>query len=276
MSENNGHKKTIDVNTTKATAKGAKGLFEVALRKFSAVTFGLALVPVYILGAIIVGISATPGFYFFNYVEQLTANWATIFQYASLGFALFVSYFLYGISLVFVTPFFNKILPFKIKPFRGPYYSFQSVPWYVHNAMVYLVRYTFLEFITPTPLNVLFYRMMGMKVGRGVLINTTNISDVGMIELGDKVTIGGSAHIICHYAAKGYLVIAPVKIKNGTTLGLKCTVMGDVEIGEKSVIAPHEVVYPKSRIPAGYRGIKPSAHAITNELSDQPAAVNPE
>jgi hypothetical protein len=27
--------------------------------------------------------------------------------------------------------------------------------------------------------------------------------------------------------------------------------MGDVQIGEGAVIAPHEVVYPKSRIPAG-------------------------
>ena len=27
--------------------------------------------------------------------------------------------------------------------------------------------------------------------------------------------------------------------------------MGDVEIGEGAVIAPHEVILPKSRIPAG-------------------------
>jgi len=253
MSGKNGTSKRVNVNTLKATEKGLKGLFEIALRKFSMITFMLALIPIYFLGAIIVGISATPGIYFFNYISDLTAEWEKVLHYASLGFAFFVGFFMYGISLIFVTPFFNKILPFKIKPFRGPYYSYQSVPWYVHNAMVYLVRYTFLEFITPTPLNVLFYKMMGMKIGKGVHINTTNISDVGLIELGDKVTIGGSAHLICHYAAKGYLIIAPVKIKSGTTLGLKSTIMGDVEIGEKSIIAPHEVVYPKSRIPAEYR-----------------------
>jgi len=98
--------------------------------------------------------------------------------------------------------------------------------------------------------------MMGMKVGNGVHINTTNISDACLIELEDKVTIGGSAHIICHYAAKGYLVIAPVKIRKGATLGLKCTIMGDVEIGENAIIAPHEVVYPKSRIPADYPTVR--------------------
>lgn len=91
---------------------------------------------------------------------------------------------------------------------------------------------------------------MGMKIGKGVHLNTTNISDPSLIELEDHVTIGGSAHIIAHYASKGYVIVEPVKIKKGATVGLKATIMGDVEIGENAVIAPHEVVFPKSRIPA--------------------------
>jgi acetyltransferase-like isoleucine patch superfamily enzyme len=97
----------------------------------------------------------------------------------------------------------------------------------------------------------LFYKMMGMKIGKGAHINTTNISDPCLIEIEDKVTIGGSVHIIAHYASKGFLIVEPVKIRKGATIGLKATVMGDVEIGEGAVIAPHEVILPKSRIPAG-------------------------
>jgi acetyltransferase-like isoleucine patch superfamily enzyme len=92
---------------------------------------------------------------------------------------------------------------------------------------------------------------MGMKIGKGAHINTTNISDPRLIEIGDKVTIGGSVHIIAHYASKGYLIVDPVKIGKGATVGLKATIMGGVEIGEGAVIAPHEVILPKSRIPAG-------------------------
>jgi len=133
-------------------------------------------------------------------------------------------------------------MPFRLKPFRGSYYSLTSVPWYFHNAFTYIVRYTFLEFITPTPLNLLFYRMMGMKIGKGAHINTTNISDPALIEIEDKVTIGGSVHIIAHYASKGYLIVERVKIRKGATLGLKATVMGDVEIGEGAVIGAGAVV----------------------------------
>ena len=100
-------------------------------------------------------------------------------------------------------------------------------------------------------MNILFYRMMGMKIGKNVHLNTTNISDPCLIEIGDKVTIGGSAHIIAHYASKGYIIVDRVKIGKGATVGLKATIMGDVEIGEQAAIGPHEVILPKSRIPAG-------------------------
>jgi len=186
-------------------------------------------------------------------LSEKTSEWLHIFHYLSLGFAIVMGYFLYGITLLFVIPLFNFLMPFRVKPFRGPYYSLTSVPWYIHNAFTYVVRYTFLEFVTPTPLNVLFYKMMGMKIGKGVHINTTNISDPALIELEDKVTIGGSATIIAHYASKGYLIVERVKIGKGTTVGIKATIMGDVEIGKGAIIAPHEVVYPKSRIPAGRR-----------------------
>lgn len=242
----------INVDSTTSNLTGYKGFIETILRKFRTPFFYSALVPVYLLAAIIMAISTVPGVYLFSYLYAFTLNSLQIIHYFAIALSIVCGYLLYGFTLVFVAPFFNKILPFRLKPFRGPYYSLHSIPWYFHNALIYLVRYTFLEFITPTPINILFYKMMGMKVGKGVHINTTNISDACLVELHDKVTIGGSAHIICHYAAKGFLVIAPVIIKKGATLGLKSTIMGDVEIGENAIIAPHEVVYPKTRIPANY------------------------
>jgi acetyltransferase-like isoleucine patch superfamily enzyme len=139
----------------------------------------------------------------------------------------------------------------KLKPWRGGWYSLQSLPWYYHNALVQLVRYTFLDLVTPSPLNVLFYRMMGMKIGKGVMINTTNISDPGLITLEDNVTIGGSATLFAHYAQGGYLVIAPTIIKKGATIGLRASVMGDVIVGEKVTVKPHSILLPKTRLNKG-------------------------
>jgi acetyltransferase-like isoleucine patch superfamily enzyme len=135
-----------------------------------------------------------------------------------------------------------------VRPWRGGWFSIQSIPWYIHNALTYLVRYTFLDFLTPTPFNLLFYRMMGMKIGKGVVINTTNISDPCLITIEDYVTIGGSATLFAHYGQKGYLIVSSLHIKKGATIGLKASIMGDVVIGENATITAHTVIMPKSRI----------------------------
>jgi acetyltransferase-like isoleucine patch superfamily enzyme len=117
--------------------------------------------------------------------------------------------------------------------------------------MTLVVRYSFLEFVTPSAFATLYYRLMGMKIGRNVAINSTAIADPSLITMEDNVTIGGSASVLAHYAQSGYLVIAPVKIGKGVTVGLKATIMGDVEIGEYAKILPNSAVLPKTRIPAG-------------------------
>lgn len=244
-------KKKVDVDAVTSERRGVAGLFEMLLRRFRTGSYLIALTPLYLIGILAMSISATPGVYLFNFVIDFSSNWIKPLHYGAIACGLIASYFLYGFTLIFVIPFFNFIMPFRLKPFRGSYYSLTSVPWYFHNAFTYIVRYTFLEFITPTPLNLLFYRMMGMKIGKGAHINTTNISDPSLIEIEDKVTIGGSVHIIAHYASHGYLIAERVKIRKGATVGLKATIMGDVEIGEGATIAPHEVILPKSRIPAG-------------------------
>jgi len=230
--------------------EGLGGAFESFIRKFRGVSFMIALAVLYFLVLVAMGISATPGVYLFKYANDAGAELPQFLHYLAIGCSIVFGFFLYGLSLIFVVPLFNFLMPFRVKPFRGNYFSISSIPWYFHNAFIYVVRYTFLEFFTPTPLNILFYKMMGMKIGKHSHINTTNISDAALIEIGDRVTIGGSATIFAHYASKGYLVIEPVKIHDGATIGIKATVMGDVEIGEGAMIGPHEVVMPKSRVPA--------------------------
>jgi hypothetical protein len=242
-----------DLDAATTDRKGIGGVFEFLIRKFRVASFIIALFPLYLVSTFAMAVSVAPGILFFNFMSEISVSWSPVWHYIALGSGVAFGYFIYGITLLFVAPLFNFLLPFRLKPFRGNYYSLSTIPWYFHNALTYLVRYTFLEFVTPTPLNTLFYKMMGMKIGKGSHINTTNISDPCMIEIGEKVTIGGSATLIAHYASKGYLVVDKVKIGNKATVGLKATIFGDVEIGEGAIIAPHEVILPKSRIPEGRR-----------------------
>lgn len=239
----------IDVNSTKSSRPGLAGLIEGLLRKFRGIGFMLALAPIAALYVIAMGLSLSPGVFLFKFMSDATESSHPVFHAVALGLSMAAGFFMYGMTIIFVVPLINKLLPLKVKPHRTSWFSISVLPWYYHNALTYLVRYTFLEFITPTPLNKLFFQMMGMKIGKGTMINTTNISDPCLIELGDYVTIGGSATLIAHYGMKGMLIIDKLIIEDNVTIGLRASVFGDVIIGKGATIKPNDVVLPKTRIP---------------------------
>ncbi len=209
------------------------------------------MIPFYTGSFLILGACLVPGITLFREVSLLTADKHVLIQNFGYGISIAFGFLLYGVTLIFVVPVVNFALRAKLAPWRGPYFSNEAIKWVLHNFLTYMVRYTFLEFVTPSPLSVLFYKMMGMKIGYGAAINTTCISDPCLIELGNKVTLGGSVTIVAHYGQGGFLVIAPVKIGNGCTIGLRATIMGGVEIGDDAKVLPNSVVMPKTIIPAG-------------------------
>jgi hypothetical protein len=238
----------VDVLGTTSDIPGLAGLIETFMRRFRNVSFVVFLSPFVVLAGLCIGVSLVPGIYIYRWIDSWTGSWPPFLQTVALGCALAFAFLSYGFTIILVVPLANFLMPFRVRPWRGSWFSIQSVPWYIHNALTYIVRYTFLEFLTPTPFNLLFYRMMGMKIGKGVVINTTNISDPCLITIEDYVTIGGSATLFAHYGQKGYLIISAVHIKRGATVGLKASIMGDVVIGENATITPHAVIMPKSRI----------------------------
>jgi hypothetical protein len=243
--------KKPDINLVKSERKGVGGFAENFMREFKIVFHLLMIAPLYLVGAACIGAALLPGFYLFNAVSDWTAGFSQGMRFWLLGSSLGLGYFMYGFSMIVLVPTLNFIFRASLKEWRGPYYSLPAVRWYIHNGLTYVVRFTFLEFITPTPFNIFFFRMMGMKIGEGTLINSSHLSDPSLIELGRKVTLGGSVTIVAHYGQGGFLVLAPVKIGDKATIGLRAILMGGVTIGEGAKILPNSVVLPKTQVPAG-------------------------
>lgn len=249
-------KKTKDrqfVDPSVSNRGGIGGQLETMMRQSKNLLHILLVLPLYAIGCAIIGLAVVPAVMLMRLLLQLTADSSFFISSWAIGGGAVATIFLTGVMMMFVLPLANLMLLFgkRLKPWRGPYYSLEAVRWYIHNGVLYMLRYTFLEFFTPSPMAVLFYRMMGMKIGRGTIINTTCISDPSLITLGKKVTIGGSATIVGHYGQGGYLVLAPVEIGDGVTIGLRATVMGGATIGKNARVMAHSVVLPKTQILEG-------------------------
>ena len=235
------------------------------VRRFNAVSYGIAVLAIYTSAASALGLALIPSLLIVGRWGPPLWHVQSWIRWPVLGGLIGASLFIWGFALLVVVPIYNFILPTRLRPFNGGYFTVAAVPWYLHNGLFYLVRFTFLPFVTLTPIGVLFLRAMGMKMGRRPRITTENLTDVSMITLGDDVAIGGSAHIFCHYGGAGRLVIAPVVIGSRATIGEKATVMGDVEIGEGATVMAHAVLLPGTRVGAGERWGGVPARLITRD-----------
>lgn len=265
-----------NANPERSEKTGLSGFYENVLRKFRTLVMVLTLLALYGVVAVLLGVSLIPAIAIVGTAFERSSEFATFPQYFVRGVSIVLGFLAYGFAAIFVVPVANLIVRPFLKPFRGPAYSVSVFGWYVHNVFIYALRYTFLEWITPSPFNQFFYRNMGMKVGRYVEINTTNISDAAYITLEDRVIIGGSATLLAHYAVGGYLVISPVVIRKNATIGLRAIVMGGVEIGEGAKVLPNSVVLPKTKIPDGETWGGIPAVKLNTKLQSDAARLAPQ
>lgn len=254
--------------------KGLLGLLETLLRKFKTVMQLMMIVPLYGVASIILGVSIAPGVMLVRGAYHLSNGYSDIVSAFIIGAAVVASFFACGFTAMVVLPLINILFVGRLKQWKGPYYSLEAIRWYVHNGILYLLRYSFLEFVTPSPFSLWFYKAMGMKVGKNSVINSTNISDPSLIVLGHRVTIGGSATIVAHYGQAGYLVLSPVLIEDDVTVGLRATVMGGAKIRKGAKILPNSVVMPKTEVPAGEIWGGVPAHKL--DLKKMISPENPE
>jgi hypothetical protein len=209
----------------------AKSILDRLIRRFSRPAYVIVVLLLYLLASTALGLALAPALFFFSELFAWSQNLPQIFHWIVSGFGLAISFFIFGFTLLFVVSTYNWLLPTRVRPFKGGYYSLKAVPWLLHNGLFYLVRFTFLPFVTLTPFGIWFLKAMGMNLGRHVFINTEYISDPQLITLGDDVALGGSVRIFAHYGGHGNLVVEPVIVGERATIGLAATIMGDVRIG---------------------------------------------
>lgn len=241
------------------------GMVDRFIRRFGVVSHALAILVLYAVASIAIGLALAPALWFLSLSWEWVADFDAWKKWPMFGFSLGLAFFIAGFTLLLVVPIFNFLLPTKVKPFKGSYYTYAALPWYIHNGLFYLVRYTFLPFVTLTPFGDWFLRAMGMKLGRRAFINSEFISDPCLLTVGDDAVIGGSVHLFAHYGGGGHLIIAPTIIGARATIGQKATVMGDVHVGEGATLLPHSVLLPGSRVGAHETWGGVPARLITHE-----------
>jgi non-ribosomal peptide synthetase-like protein len=219
------------------------------LQRFATPVQVVMTLGLYVQLSIMAALAATPGVYgaLKAYAWVAAHDLPDIARVGAMCLLGALAYFSYAVCVIFVVPLFRILSPGTPEG-RYPYYSYKAFQWASYNALILLVRYSCINFIRVTPFINLFHRLMGMKIGRRVQINTAVIGDSNLIEIGDDSIIGGDVTLVAHSAERGELVAQRVKIGKHVTVGLMTVIFPGCQIGDGAVLAANAVLQKNTMV----------------------------
>ncbi|HEY7727159.1 MAG TPA: DapH/DapD/GlmU-related protein [Candidatus Eisenbacteria bacterium] len=168
-----------------------------------------------------------------------------------LALAFAVGYLLFGLTFLLIVILVKHATFFRSREGDYPFISLYAIRWAFVGSLAGLAKILILGHLKGMPILNGFYRAMGAKIGRDVLINTCNMFDFDLLEIGDGTFIGGDAVVIGHLGEDGLLKIRPVRIGKRCVVGQSSVVFPGATMEDGSVLGALSLL-PKGRtLPAG-------------------------
>lgn len=168
-----------------------------------------------------------------------------------LALALGVGYLVFGVAYLLLVILIKHLTFFRGREGDHPFLSAYAMRWAFLGSLVGLAKILILQHLKGMPILNAFYRAMGAKIGRGVILNTCNLFDFDLIEIGDGAFVGGDAVIIGHAGESGLLKIRPVRIGARCTVGQSSIVFPGATMEEGSVLGALSLLPKGKTLPAG-------------------------
>jgi len=168
-----------------------------------------------------------------------------------LALAFGVGYLIFGLTYLVLIVLIKHLVRFRSAPGDYAFVSAYAIRWAFVGSLVGLAKILILSHLKGMPVLNTFYRAMGARIGRNVLINSCNLFDFDVLEIGADAFIGGDAVVIGHAGEGGVLKIRPVRIGPRCTVGQSSIVFPGATMEERSVLGALSLL-PKGRsLPAG-------------------------
>lgn len=156
-----------------------------------------------------------------------------------------------ALALVAVSVIAKWILIGVYKPIMKPMWSF----WAMRTeavAVLYggLVGKASVEFMRGTPFLPWILKLHGAKIGKGVWMDLTDVTEFDCVVIGDYCTLNMGACLQTHLYEDRVMKVGRVNLDKGVTVGWDATILYDTHVGEYARIGHLTVVMKGENIPA--------------------------
>ncbi len=203
------------------------------------------------MALILWGVPLAPGILLFSEVWNWRGGVSGWLDALIFGLAIATSFIFWGIGLLLLSGLIQRLLSLNISEERRvPIASVTTVRWAL-TAICHRLTTSFLFHIIPSFFGNWYYRLCGCHIAIGAQVNSPFLYDSYAVKVGKNAVIGGGATINCHLVEDGHLVLSPVSIGEGATIGGQSAILPGSSIGKNSIVAYNAVVTKRTIIPDG-------------------------
>ncbi len=157
---------------------------------------------------------------------------------------------IFGLPAFFITVILKWVLIGVYKPDQHPMWT--KKVWLseaVTSTYEALAVPFLLYFLKGTPWLPFFLRFFGLKVGRRVWMNTTDITEFDMVEIGKDTAMNEDCGPQTHLFEDRVMKVGKIKIGKRTSIGARSIVLYDTEIGDDVKMDPLSLVMKGEKLP---------------------------
>jgi non-ribosomal peptide synthetase-like protein len=158
---------------------------------------------------------------------------------------------LYGLGSFLLVVALKWILVGRYRPRAAPMWTlFVWLSEAVTNLYESLAVPNLLAHLRGTPLLPWALRLLGARIGRGVYLDTTDLTEFDCVSIGDEAELNGWCGPQTHLFEDRVMKIGRVEIGPQATIGESSTVLYDTQVGARVVLGPLTLVAKGERLPS--------------------------
>jgi len=224
------------------------------------ITFEITSIFVYAFYCLVFATAAVPSVFLIHWgTGFLDGSYLMLMAFTLICFIGFYLFLL--VSSIFVG-FVERLLTFGFKP--GAYSPGSPVffRWLIYSGLHLWMVKIVLTFLRGNNWIKIYMRVAGAKVGKETFINTCEIYDTYMVEIGNEVLIGGEAFLNAHLFENGSLNIGKIIIGDGATIGANAYLTPGTRIGRGSTVGMYTYLRRNTDVNDGEALIAPPGMSV--------------
>jgi non-ribosomal peptide synthetase-like protein len=190
------------------------------------------------------------------FTVELVMPLAIAGRYVDTALALALAGFLYGVGSFLLVVLMKWLLVGRYRPRSAPMWTpFVWLSEAVTNLYESIAVPNFLDFLRGTPMLPLCLRLLGVKTGKGIYMDTVDVTEFDCVSIGDYSALNGWCGPQTHLFEDRVMKIGEVSIGRGVTIGSRSIILYSARVGDGASLGPLTLILKGEDIPPGTRWV---------------------